>query len=269
MLKIDREKLQVLPEGKVLKFQDYSGLIEVHKAVEHAYKENDTIIKYATTICEALVQDTNAKVEGLINDANIRAKEIVDQANSQIEQLINDANAKSAKIISDAESKRDEIFEEAKNYYASQKQKGYDDGFATGKKEVTEMLTNLTVKHADYINSLKGEIVSLVEKAVQKVVGELDKHELITGIVHNALKMIKSEKQATLKISPQDSQAVREKLDEILQGRMVDDLEIVPDSRLKPGTCVLETVMGVIDASLDVQLDAIMTSIKKLESQEK
>ena len=128
-------------------------------------------------------------------------------------------------------------------------------------------MTSLTVKHSDYINSLRGEIVTLVEKAVQKVLGELDKKELITGIVHNALKMIKSERQATLKVSPKDSQAVREKLDEILQGRMVDDLEVVPDSRLKPGTCVLETVMGVIDASLDVQMEAIMGAIKKLESQ--
>jgi hypothetical protein len=84
------------------------------------------------------------------------------------------------------------------------------------------------------------------------------------NIVRQALKAVKNQKEAILKVSPQDSQAVRDNLKEILSDGIVDYLVVVADSRLTPGTCILETDLGVIDASLDVQLEAIIGAFKKI-----
>ena len=269
MLQIDREKLQILPDKKVIKRDEYSALIEVKRAMNHAYSESDKIIQYTTQLCEQLVQDTNIQVKSLIDDANKKAQDVVTEANDQVQDLIAQANKESQEIINDAQSRRDEIFEKAKNYYSNEAKRGYQEGYNSGKREIVEQLTNIALKQKEYFTVIEKDLVKLVEKTVQKVIGDIDKKDLITNLVHNALKAIKNEKQVILKVSPQDSEWVRTKLTEILKDRFVEDLEICPDSRLVPGTCVFETGIGVIDASLDVQIDSIFKAFSNVAASER
>jgi type III secretion protein L len=264
MLHISREKFQLLPEGKVLKREDYCAYLEAENAVNHAYRENDKLIQHASQLCNKLVADTDARITELIDTANARAQGLIDQANQNAEKVIQEANEKSQKILDEALDKRKQIFEEAKKYYANEAKRGYDDGYATGKAEMAKQLAELTVKSSDNVKYLESSISGLVVKALQRIIGEVDRRELIVDIVRQALKAVKNQQEAILKVSPQDSQAVRDNLKEILSDGIVDYLEVVADSRLKPGTCILETDLGVVDASLDVQLEAIIGAFKKM-----
>ncbi|MDR2372435.1 MAG: HrpE/YscL family type III secretion apparatus protein [Puniceicoccales bacterium] len=264
MLHISREKFQLLPEGKILKREDYCAYLEAENAVNHAYRENDKLIQHASQLCNKLVMDTNAQITELIGAANVRAQGLIDQANQNAEKIIQEANEKSQKILDEALDKRKQIFEEAKKYYANEAKRGYDDGYATGKEEMAKQLAELIVKSADNMKYLESSIAGLVVKALQRIIGEVDRRELIVNVVRQALKAVKNQQEAILKVSPQDSQSVRDKLKEILSDGIVDYLEVVADSRLKPGTCILETDLGVVDASLDVQLEAIIGAFKKV-----
>jgi type III secretion protein L len=264
MLHISREKFQLLPEGKVLKREDYCAYLEAENAVNHAYRENDKLIQHASQLCNKLVADTNTRIAELIGAANARAQGLIDQVNQNAEKIIQEANEKSQKILDEALHRRGQIFEEAKKYYANEAKRGYGDGYATGKAEMAGQLAEFTVKSADNVKYLEGSIAGLVVKALQRITGEVDRRELIVDIVRQALKAVKNQQEAMLKVSPQDSQAVRDKLKEILSDGIVDYLEVVADSRLKPGTCILETDLGVVDASLDIQLEAIIGAFKKV-----
>jgi type III secretion protein L len=264
MLHISREKFQLLPQGKVLKREDYCAYLEAENAISHAYRENDNLIQHASQLCNQLVSTTNGKVTELINSANARAQELIDAANQNAEEIIQEANAKSQQILNEALEKRTQIFDEAKKYYENEAKRGYDDGYSTGKAELSQKLAELAVKSADNVKYLESSIAGLAIKALQRIVGEVDRRELIVNIVRQALKSVKSQKEAILKVSPQDSQAVRDHLKEILSDGIVDYLEVVADSRLNPGTCILETDLGVVDASLDVQLEAIIGAFRKV-----
>ncbi|MDR3317319.1 MAG: HrpE/YscL family type III secretion apparatus protein [Puniceicoccales bacterium] len=267
MLYISREKFQLLPEKKILKQADYCAYLEAQKAIQHAYSENDHLIQHASQLCEKLVNDTNSQIAYFIADANSKANEVIDSANQNAAQIIDEANAKSKAILDEALHKRTQIFEEAKKYYEGEAKRGYDDGYATGKAELSQKLAELTVKNKENICYLESSVVGLVLKVLQRVIGDFDKKELIVSIVRQALKMVKNQQDAVLKVSPQDSQAVRDHLQEILSDGVVDYLEVIADSRLNPGTCILETDVGVIDASLDIQLEAITNAFKKITNQ--
>ena len=254
----------MLPDGKILKREDYCAYLEAANAVNHAYRENDKLIQHASQLCNELVVGTNARITEFIDAANARAQELIDEANQSAEKIIQEANEKSQKILDEALHKREQIFEEAKKYYENEAKRGYDDGYATGKAEMAKQLAELTVKSADNIKYLESSIAGLVVKALQRIIGEVDRRELIVDIVRQALKAVKNQREAILKVSPQDSQAVRDNLKEILSDGIVDYLEVVADSRLDPGTCILETDLGVIDASLDVQVEAIIGAFKKV-----
>ncbi|MDR1906669.1 MAG: HrpE/YscL family type III secretion apparatus protein [Puniceicoccales bacterium] len=268
MLHISREKFQLLPEGKILKREDYCAYLEAENAVNHAYRENDKLIQHASQLCNKLVADTNIQIKEFIGTANARAQELIDEANKNAEKIIQEANAKSQQILDEALDKRTQIFEEAKKYYENEAKRGYDDGYATGKAEMAKQLAELAVKNADNVKYLENSVASLVVKALQRIIGEVDRRELIVNIVRQALKAVKNQQEAILKVSPKDSQAVRDNLKEILSDGVVDYLEVVADSRLKPGTCILETDLGVIDASLDVQVEAIIGAFKKVMSKD-
>lgn len=265
MLHIDREKFQLLPQGKILKRQEYSAFLEAVNAVQHAYRENDRLIQNASQLCEQLVQDTNGNVGKLVGDANAQAVQLIDEANERAAKIIQEANQKSEAILAEAEKMRSKIFEEAKKYYASEAKRGYDDGYSTGKKEMTEQLVEISARNSHNIEQLQGNIVMLVMKALKRILGEVQHDELIVALVRQALKAVKNQQEAIVKVSPEDSQAVRDQMKTILADGTVDFLEVVVDSRLTPGTCILETDVGVVDAGIETQLTAITEAFEKYQ----
>jgi len=61
-----------------------------------------------------------------------------------------------------------------------------------------------------------------------------------------------------VKVSPEDFDAVYENSDNILRSAGYSgQLEIKKDIALKQGDCIVETPVGNVDASVDVQLESI------------
>ena len=167
-------------------------------------------------------------------------------------------------IIQNALEDAENIKKEALQIYESERKRGFQEGFASGKDQISEYMLDLAAKSVENFSKFEQDMVSLVTNALKRIVGEMDQKELITHVVKNSIKMIRNQKQATLRVSPIDAQAVRDNLGSILSDTAgVSFLDIVPDSRLTKGSCILETELGVIDASIDTQLDAIKRSISK------
>ena len=74
----------------------------------------------------------------------------------------------------------------------------------------------------------------------------------------------------TVKVSPEDYEAVNENKDLIArQSRFSGEITIAKDLSLESGGCVLETPVGNMDASVEVQLDALeQTFVSILENRE-
>ncbi|EKM32888.1 flagellar assembly FliH family protein [Vibrio harveyi] len=63
---------------------------------------------------------------------------------------------------------------------------------------------------------------------------------------------------------PEQVAEVREKVSSILSDfPEVGYVEVIADARLKNGGCILETEVGIIDASIDGQLQALKQAITK------
>ena len=70
--------------------------------------------------------------------------------------------------------------------------------------------------------------------------------------------MVSNQKQVTVRVNPEQVQAVRDQIARVHKDfPEIGYLEISADARLDQGGCILETEVGIIDASLDGQLDAL------------
>ena len=162
-------------------------------------------------------------------------------------------------IVRAAEARAAEILAQAEAAYKKRYDEGYADGVEAGRLEHAEKTMETVLASVEFIENIESTVVSVVSKSVRKIVGELDEDERIRRIVATALSHVRGEQKVVVRVSPQDEPAVSAALANFSSGVAASSafLNVVADPRLKPGGCMLESPMGVIDASLETQLKAL------------
>ncbi len=176
---------------------------------------------------------------------------------------------KASEIIKKAEEKAAQIEEDAQKAYEELKQQGYEEGLLEGRMEYGEKMLDTAMAAIDYLENLEEALVRTVIQAVRKVVGEIDSKELIVKVIRVALTNMHSQQKVLLKISAADEEAVREALDVMLKTApgSLNYIDIMVDPRMTSGNCVLESELGLLDASVETQLTILENALlKKVKS---
>ena len=145
--------------------------------------------------------------------------------------------------------------------YERRREEGYRDGVEEGRLEHAEKVMETVLSSVEYIEAT---LVNVVAVAVRKVIGEIDENERIVRIVRNALVTVRNQQHVTIRVAPADEKAVREGLASMLASVPggASFLDVVPDARLERGACLLESELGVVDASLETQLKALENALR-------
>ena len=84
-------------------------------------------------------------------------------------------------------------------------------------------------------------------------------------VVKSALGAVRNQKQMTLRVAPQNVEVVKKQLNELLAAYPgVGYLDIAADARLSGDACILESEIGVIEASIQGQVGALRATFKKI-----
>lgn len=156
------------------------------------------------------------------------------------------------------------IQDDARRTYEAERVRGYEDGLAQGKQEISERMLDTVAQTVEYLGGVEESVTDVVIQALRKIVGEMDDRELIVRVVRNALGVVRTQNRVTARVSPSDVDRVKNAVDEILSGYPgVAFLDVSGDSRLAPGGCILESEIGVVEASVDIQIEAIRKSLMR------
>ncbi len=141
--------------------------------------------------------------------------------------------------------------------------KGYADGFAKGqaegKQEYALKIIDSVMTTLDSLELIEEQIVDVVIASVVKIIGQIEPNERIVRIVKQALATVRGENRIQVKVSLEQEACVRQSLRAFLispDGK-TGYIDVVADSSLKKDDCILETKMGVVEASLDFQLKVL------------
>ncbi|MBQ9105766.1 MAG: type III secretion system stator protein SctL, partial [Mailhella sp.] len=105
---------------------------------------------------------------------------------------------------------------------------------------------------------IESTLVSVVTQAIRKIIGDMDDKERIVSIVRNALGVVRGQQKVTVRVAPADEPAVSEALAAMTSAASGSAfLTVVADARLERDSCILESELGVVDASLSTQLRAL------------
>lgn len=168
-------------------------------------------------------------------------------------------------IIAAAEAEAERIRAEAQTAYEEEKKRGYADGIAEGKAEILTQKLDLIDESVAYMESIEAKVADIVLKAVRKCVAEMDDTELVQQIVRKSLQaVVRTQKEITVRVTPDYVADVKAKAEAIrAEFPTVDFINIQADERLAGAACVVETASGVVEASVNGQIEAIERSIRR------
>jgi type III secretion protein L len=168
-------------------------------------------------------------------------------------------------IIDQAQAEADRILAEAKDVFESERQRGFAEGQDAAKGEMAEQMIEAVGNIVEYLAAVEHDMVELVGRALERILGEIGDQEVIVRVVKNALATVRNEKHLTLRVAHDQIPVVRQRLNEILsEYPVIVDVQVVGDGRLSATSCILESEIGVIDASLDGQIAAFRRSFAKI-----
>ena len=170
-----------------------------------------------------------------------------------------------SQIVADAQAQAQAIVASAQSAYEAQCQRGYEEGLASARLEQAEQMIEHVSRTVEYFAKVESRMVDLVMQALQKIVADFDDKQRVLITVKSVLAVVRNQKQMTLRLAPGQVQLVQAHVNELLAAYPgVGYLDIVADNRLQPDACILESDIGLVEASLQSQLQALRSAFEKV-----
>lgn len=162
------------------------------------------------------------------------------------------------RILEAARHEASMIRKQAEADAETKRQEGFQKGQEEGKAHIAEHIVQCMGQSAAYFSKVEDVMVDLVMRAVRSVIGEMNQRDAIERIVRRALESTRNENHVTVRVAPGQAEWLKGRIATMMQTfPKIQFLDVQADSRLPENGCVLETEIGVVDATLETQLKAI------------
>jgi flagellar assembly protein FliH len=231
---------------------------------------------------EALVRSAKVEADGIIKEAESAAFAEVKRKTSEAQSLRRAAEDEAEQILAEARAKAKQIEDDSLSAFETERKEaeergrlaGRETGFVEGKDEVARLvertqtvLERAQEKRAEILAETEQQIIDLVlliSRKVIKVISENQRNVVISNVVQ-ALRKVKGRGNIIIKVNMLDLKlATEHKKDFIAQVEGSKSLQIVEDSTVDPGGCVIETDFGEIDARIGSQLAELEQKILEI-----
>jgi flagellar assembly protein FliH len=268
----EEEELEEIPEQ-----EEYSG-----PTADDLRREAESFKVQWDAEREAMIRSARAEADGIIKEAEGAAFQEVKRKTDEAQTLRREAQDEAEKIIAEAREKAREIENDSRSAFEAERKgaeeqgraAGREAGFAEGKAEVERLIQRTQVvleraqdRRGEILAETEQEIIDLVlliSRKVIKVISENQRNVVISNVVQ-ALRKVKGRGNIIIRVSMVDLKLTTDHIKDFIQ--LVEgakSLQVVEDSTVDPGGCIIETDFGEIDARISSQLAELESKILEL-----
>lgn len=164
-----------------------------------------------------------------------------------------------AEVIQEAKTDAELIAVEAEDVSRLNKAEGYQLGIEEGRAEYVAKILEATDQANNYIQRKESQIVDVVVTAVRSILGEFEEAELTLRTVTKAINELQGQQQITVRVVPDQTKIIEHALQEITNSSLL--IKVVADIEIQSGQCILESDLGLIECSINDQIDAIRNAM--------
>lgn len=202
----------------------------------------------------------SADIEYMLNNADMQAKSIIDKARYD-----------AAMMLTEAKKEADELKRQAMEEGTIS---GYEEGLNKGKGEIEQLRNQLLsqkkemeLEYNQLVENIEPQLVETILEVFSNITNVIsyDKKDIILSLVNSVMSGDDVGNNYIIRVSSEDVKFLRDNKDKIEKMSRKDiHIEIVEDMSLKKNQCLIDTDMGIFDASLDIQLESLVNDIKIL-----
>jgi flagellar assembly protein FliH len=182
----------------------------------------------------------------------------------QIEEQLVEAQRQAAGIVHKAHQEAAATFEKAKHEgYLEGKELGFTEGKLSADaliQEALQLKEYVQLRETSLLKEVEKDVNALILQIVENILNMKveDCEDVIMGLVKLGLDKCTYTDQLIIRVSPEDYGYVIASKNKILcLAENISDLEIKQDASLKKGSCVIDTISGSVDSSIETQLQHI------------
>lgn len=166
-------------------------------------------------------------------------------------------------IIERAHEKATMIEVDAKQAYQDEKKRGYDEGLRNGNDAIAEKMMDTISDTINYFETVEVKIVDVVLVALRKILSDFDQVDIVKRVVKTALQIARNQKHVTIRVHPDIKDALTKHFAEIASSApSVNFIEVEADVRVSKDGCIIDSDMGIIDASLQKQISILEKALR-------
>jgi flagellar biosynthesis/type III secretory pathway protein FliH len=184
------------------------------------------------------------------------------QAPKVVTREVMAASAEAMRILEGAQAEAAEVRASVQQAIEDARQAGYAEGYEKGAAEWAEAIRVARASVVAAIEAAKPEIVRMALRVAEKVLRrrlEADP-EAVVPMVDEALRSLSAQQQTrvVLRAHPADLAVLERRRQRWLERNPgLSSLQVVADETLSRGGCRIESEFGMVDATIDTQLQVI------------
>ena len=257
--------------------EEYSGpTAEELREEAEAFKEQWKLQK------EGMIQAAEAEANEITQRAEMSAARIKEQAAEDASVLKSQAMEESEKALTEAQQKAQEIEAQARKTLDDEvkaaidkgREDGRAEGYAEGKAEVDRLIqrTQSVLEHAqnqrgEILTGTEREVIDLVlliSRKVVKVISESQRDVVVSNVLE-ALRKVRDKGSVIIRVNLADIKLTTDHKKEFIQAlEGVKTIQVMEDTSVDSGGCIIETDFGEIDARIASQLAELEAKILEI-----
>lgn len=235
---------------------------------------------------ETLLQEEQVNVEVVVNQEEaLKTTEIVEKEELQKEEEIDLFDIENVDFAQRQERRRGSrrrgyrriddrnLVSRAQEESENIKKSAFEEGYRLGLEKSSTDLEVFRTQLANFMNAKKDvfeyiapdilEISVEIAKTIIKKELESDPQVLINTIVDVLRSVSKNEPKINIRVRPQAVQFIKDTIPNITYQYGIDSkINIISDPSIDDGGCVFQTSNGIVDASIDTQLEIIKKALE-------
>lgn len=183
------------------------------------------------------------------------------------DELLAAARERAVAIIAAAQREADRLRADAQRENEEAARLGYEEGIKQATEEWFARSAQVAAERKSLQASLRERMAEVVVAAVEQITRHEDRSVLFARAVNAVERLVDGGDYLKVRVHPDDYPTAQREFTLASAGwnkggRLVL-LSVTSDRALKPGSCICESDLGMIDASLEVQLNAVRAAVMR------
>ena len=263
---------------------EYTPVVEEYTGptAEDLRREADAFREQWNAEKEAMIEAAKAEANEIVQSADADAARAREQGSEEAGSVKAQAQEEAQRIVAEAQRQAQEIEDQGRKTLEDErkaaveqgKEEGRAEGFADGKAEVDRLIQRTQTvleraqdKRGEILTETERELIELVlliSRKVIKVISE-NQREVVVANVTEALRKVRDRGNIIIRVNLADVKLTTDNKKEFIKAlEGVKAIQVMEDTSVDSGGCIIETDFGEIDARISSQLAELETKILEI-----